>query len=73
MGNNTKHFDLTANLNSKTVTQLKADLQQAQDFVSKYPQFENGWHNEYVQTLKVKIAERIGANQKEKDMKRGKR
>ena len=60
MGHNTKHFDHEAYYASKSTKELEALLKQAEEFVKKHPQFEHGWHNDYRQTLKLKIAERIG-------------
>ena len=45
---------------SMSTKELMGLLKNAQDFVKNNPQFEHGWHNEYRQTLKAKIAERIG-------------
>lgn len=60
MGYNTKHFDHEAHYASKSTKELEALLKKAQEFVRKYPQFEHSWHNEYIHSLKLKIAERIG-------------
>lgn len=60
MGYNTKKFDHEAHYASKSLKQLEADLKKAQEFVKQYPQFEHSWHNEYIHTLRLKIAERIG-------------
>jgi hypothetical protein len=60
MGYNTKKFDHEAHYASKSLKQLEADLKKAEQFVKDHPKFENGWHNDYRQTLKLKIAERIG-------------
>ena len=60
MGYNTKHFDHEAHYASKSTKQLEADLKKALEFVKEYPQFEHSWHNEYIHTLRLKIAERIG-------------
>jgi hypothetical protein len=45
---------------SKTMRQLQERLNQAEEFVKKFPQFEYGWHNEYRQELRKYIAEKIG-------------
>lgn len=60
MGYNTKHFDHEAHYASKSTKELESLLKQAQEFVRKYPQFEHSWHNEYIHSLKLRIAERIG-------------
>ena len=60
MGYNTKHFDHEAHYASKSTKELEAQLKQAEKFVQEHPTFENSWHNEYRQMLKLKIAERIG-------------
>lgn len=60
MGYNTGHFDHKAHYASKSTRELKALLKKAKEFVVKYPQFEKGWHNEYIHMLKLRIAERIG-------------
>jgi hypothetical protein len=60
MGCNTKKFDQEAYLASKSTKELQALLKKSQEFVTNHPEFEYGWHNDYVQTLKLKIAERIG-------------
>jgi hypothetical protein len=49
-----RHFE------GKTLRQLKDRLVQAEEFAKKYTQFEYGWHNEYRQELRRRIAERIG-------------
>lgn len=49
-----RHFD------GRTLRQLKDRLVQAEEFAKKYPQFEYGWHNEYRQELRRRIAEKIG-------------
>lgn len=60
MGYNTKHFDHEAHYASKSTKELEALLKKAQEFVKQYPQFEHSWHNEYIHSLKLRIAERIG-------------
>jgi hypothetical protein len=60
MGYNTKHFDHEAHYASKSTKELEAQLKKSQEFVKKYPQFEYSWHNEYIHSLKLRIAERIG-------------
>lgn len=60
VGYNTKHFDHEHYYASRSTKELQNLLKEAQEFVDKYPQFEQGWYNEYLQTLKQKIAERIG-------------
>ena len=49
-----KHFE------GKTLKELQASLVNAEAFTEKHPKFEFGWHNEYVQELKRRIAEMIG-------------
>ena len=60
VGYNTKHFDHEHYYASRSTKELQNLLKEAQEFVDKYPQFERGRHNEYLQLLKLKIAERIG-------------
>lgn len=50
----TRHF---IGLNKR---QLEERLKEAEAFVAKHPQFEYGWHNEYRQELKKRIADFIG-------------
>lgn len=49
-----KHYE------GKTIAQLKTQLVDALEFSKKNPQFEYGWHNEYVQELRKRIGESIG-------------
>ena len=49
-----KHFE------GKTLSELKEQLVEAEKFVQNHPKFELGWHNEYRQELRRRIAERIG-------------
>lgn len=49
-----KHFE------GKTLTELHKALENAEKFAQEYPQFEFGWHNEYRQELRRRIAEMIG-------------
>jgi len=49
-----KHFE------GKTLSELKDQLVKAEKFVQGHPEFELGWHNEYRQELRRRIAERIG-------------
>ncbi len=49
-----KHFE------GKSVSELQKRLIDADKFAIKNPQFEFGWHNEYRQELKRRIAEMIG-------------
>ena len=49
-----KHYE------GKTLKELQESLENAKQFTENHPQFEYGWHNEYVQELKRYIAERIG-------------
>lgn len=49
-----KHFE------GKTLTELYKQLENAEKFVQEHPQFEFGWHNEYRQELRRRIAEMIG-------------
>jgi hypothetical protein len=60
MGYNTKHFDHEAHYASKSTKELQAILKKSQEFVKQHPQFEHSWHNEYIHSLKLRIAERIG-------------
>lgn len=49
-----KHFE------GKTLRQLQHDLTQSESFAKVHPEFVTGWHNEYVQELRRRIAEQIG-------------
>lgn len=49
-----RHFD------GKSIKELQQTLEKAEKFVEDFPQFEYGWHNEYRQELKRRIAEMIG-------------
>jgi hypothetical protein len=49
-----KHFE------GKTLKELQEFLVNANEFSAKYPKFQYGWHNEYMQELKRRIAEKIG-------------
>lgn len=49
-----KHFT------GMTTGELQKRLQEANKFVENHPQFEFGWHNEYRNELKRRIAEMIG-------------
>jgi len=49
-----KHYE------GKTLKELQDSLVNANEFTEKHPKFEYGWHNEYVQELKRRIAEKIG-------------
>lgn len=44
----------------KSSAELQKELTRANEFAQKHPQFELGWHNEYRQELKRRIAESIG-------------
>jgi len=60
MGYNTKQFDQEAHYAKKSTKELQNLLKDSIAFAERYPQFKNGWHNEYIHSLKQKIAERIG-------------
>lgn len=49
-----RHFE------GKTLRELQDRLKDAEEFVKEYPEFTYGWHNEYRQELKKRIAEMIG-------------
>ena len=49
-----RHFE------GRTLRELQDRLVEAEKFVRDHPQFEYGWHNEYRQELRRRIAERIG-------------
>ena len=49
-----KHYE------GKSLTALQKELVKAQEFAKNHPQFEHGWHNEYVHELRRRIAEMIG-------------
>jgi hypothetical protein len=44
----------------KSLSELQKSLVQAKEFSQKHPEFQFGWHNEYVEELRRRIAERIG-------------
>ena len=48
------------NFEGKSLTELQQRLAEAEGFVKDHPQFVYGWHNEYRQELKCRIAEKIG-------------
>jgi hypothetical protein len=52
-----KHFE------GKSFNELKAMLIKAEKFVQDHPQFLYGFHNEYRQELRRRIAEHIGKKQ----------
>ena len=49
-----RHFE------GKSLSELQKCLVQAKEFCQQYPEFRFGWHNEYVEELRRRIAERIG-------------
>jgi hypothetical protein len=49
-----KHFE------GKSMSELQKRLVDANQFALRNPAFELGWHNEYRQELKRRIAEMIG-------------
>lgn len=49
-----RHFE------GKSINELQQRLQDAIKFVEDHPQFEFGWHNEYRNELKRRMAEMIG-------------
>ena len=49
---------------NKSISELQKKLKEANEFVDRCPQFEYGWHNEYRQELKRRIAESIGKSKK---------
>ena len=49
-----KHFE------GRTLSELKDQLDKEEKFAQNHPEFELGWHNEYRQELRRRIAERIG-------------
>lgn len=50
-----RHFD------GKSCSELQKALKRAEEFCEKYSEFQLGWHNEYRQELRRRIAEKIGA------------
>ena len=48
----------------KSLSDLQKSLVQAKQFSEKYPQFQHGWHNEYTNELRRRIAESIGKGKK---------
>ena len=49
-----RHFEC------KSLSELQKSLVQAKEFSQEHPEFQFGWHNEYVEELRRRIAERIG-------------
>lgn len=49
-----KHFE------GKSLADLQKELKRANAFTEQHTAFQLGWHNEYVQELKRRIAEQIG-------------
>jgi hypothetical protein len=49
-----RHFE------GKSLSELQKSLVQAKEFSQEHPEFQFGWHNEYVEELRRRIAERIG-------------
>lgn len=49
-----KHFE------GKSLKQLQDRFKEALEFVERHPEFETGWHNEYRQELRRRIADKIG-------------
>jgi hypothetical protein len=49
-----RHFE------GKTLRELQDQLVKEEKFAQDHPKFELGWHNEYRQELRKRIAERIG-------------
>lgn len=54
-----RHFE------GKTAAELQRMLNDALAFTARHPQFEFGWHNEYTQELKRRVAQCIGVKTKE--------
>lgn len=59
MGYNTKKFDQGAHYASKSMNELVFLLKEAEVITKQYPSTKDGFINEYIQTLKLKISERI--------------
>ena len=49
-----RHFE------GKSLSELQKFLVQAKEFSQEHPEFQFGWHNEYIEELRRRIAERIG-------------
>ena len=49
-----RHFE------GMSLSELQKSLVQAKEFSQEHPEFQFGWHNEYVEELRRRIAERIG-------------
>jgi hypothetical protein len=47
-----------------STSDLRRELERAVAFSKKYPQFQHGWYNEYIQELRRHIAESIGMKKK---------
>lgn len=63
MGYNSSKFDQDSHYNAKTLKQLQALLKDSESFSERYAEFKQGWHNEHVEDLRRRIAERIGKKQ----------
>jgi hypothetical protein len=51
---NPKHFE------GKSAKELQTMLSEALEFSKRHPQFQYGWHNEYIQELRKRIADTVG-------------
>ena len=49
-----RHFE------GKSLRELQQRLVEAEQFARDHTQFQTGWHNEYRQELRCRIAEHIG-------------
>ncbi len=49
-----RHFE------GMSLSELQKSLVQAKEFSQEHPEFQFGWHNEYIEELRRRIAERIG-------------
>jgi len=53
-----KHFE------GKSLSDLQKSLVKAKQLAEEYPIFQQGWHNEYTNELRRRIAESIGKGKK---------
>lgn len=47
-------------VNLLTTNQLIKQIKSAISFEEEHPEFKQGWHNEYIQHMKMVLANRIG-------------
>lgn len=59
MSNKNSHLN-PKQFEGKSLKELQIMLKSSLEFADKFPQFQTGWHNEYIHELRKKIAEKIG-------------